>query len=267
MSVSFTAATVCTATGFNIVASSGQTIFRVATTTYGPINPPPRVPAEKPVEDWSRWDAPGRTIYGCTSATGALVEVLEYIRPDPPQTPLAELFDDVTPDDAATLAEQIARELPAHGAMMYRSISQGWRESRSLYELQLPTSGWFVNITGAQSIATLSEHLRSNLLADCNIDQLTVSELTSSAERHKQLTTGIATYIRDQIVLVDGQRPHGIIYPSKWGTSLGDNYAMWLRRKDDGTGTDELIELEASTLGKHTEHLVEAAHLRGMRIF
>jgi hypothetical protein len=192
---------------------------------------------------------------------------LEYIRPDPPATPLTDLFDDVSPGDAATLAAQIARELSTHGAMLYRSISRGWREVRSLYELQLPYSGWFVDITGAESISVLSEQLGSTLLAECGIEQLTLSELTSSSTDLKKLTTGIATWIRGRIVLFDGERPHGIVYPSKWGMTLGDNYAMWLRRADDGTGTDPLIQLEPSSIGKHTRPLVEAAKLRGMRIF
>lgn len=267
MQVSLTGTAICASTGLNIVASSGQSIFRVARTQYGPLNPPPRVPGHHPVEGWSRWDTPGRTIYGCTSAAGAFVEVLEYIRPDPPQTPLTELFDDVGPGDAETLAEQIARELPAHGAMLYRSIPKGWREVRSLYELQLPYSGWFVDITGAESISVLSAQLGSTLLAECEIEQLTVSELTSSSEDLKKLTTGIADWIRERIVLFDGERPHGIFYPSKWGTTLGDNYAMWLRRTDDETGTDPVTQLEPSSIGKHTKPLVDAARLRGMRIF
>jgi RES domain len=264
--VSLVGATICASTGLNIVPSSGQSVFRVARTHYGPINPPPRVPGQHAVEGWSRWDTGGRTIYGCSSATGAFVEVLEYIRPDPPATPLTELFDDVSPGDAATLAAQIARELPLHGAMPYRSISRGWREVRSLYELQLPYSGWFIDVTGAESISVLSEQL-SSLLEEHGIAQLTLSELTSSSEAMKRLTTGIATWIRERIVLVDGERPHGIFYPSKWGTTLGDNYAMWLRRADDGTGPDPIIELEPSSIGKHTRPFVEAANLRGMRIF
>ncbi len=109
---------------------------------------------------------------------------------------------------------------------------------RSLYELQLPYSGWFVDVTGAESISVLSERLGSTLLAECEVEHLTLSELTSSSEDLKKLTTGIATWIRDRTVLFDGgERPHGIVYPSKWGgTTLGDNYAMWLRRTDDGTG-------------------------------
>lgn len=259
-------AVICAATGLNIVASSGQRIFRVAKTQYGPVNPPPRVRGEQPVEEWSRWDTPGRTVYGCSTATGALVEVLEYIAPDPPATPMAELFDDVGPDDADTLADQIAIELPAHGAMRYRSISQGWRQVRSLYELRLPESGWFVDIAGANSISVVSEQLGPTLLADCGIERLTLSELTSSSDDVKPLTTGIATWIRDSVDLAGGERPHGVVYPSKWGRTL-DNWAMWLRRKDDGTGDDPLTLVETSDIGRHTRPLVEAAKLRGMRIY
>jgi hypothetical protein len=264
--VSFTGATICASTGLNIVACTGQSIFRVARTQYGPINPPPRVPGEHPVEGWSRWDTPGRTIYGCSSATGAFVEVLEYIRPDPPKTPLIELFDDVDVDDGFTLDEQVARELPAHGGMLYRSIPQGWRRIRSLYELWLPQDSWFVAINGANSISVINRELGPTLSSECGIEQLTLSELTSSAAELKKLTTGIATWIREFIVLHDGARPHGIVYPSKWGTTLGDNWAMWLRRTDDGTGADPIGLIETSDLGKHISPLVGAAELRGMRI-
>ncbi len=221
--------------------------------------------AELPVEDWSRWDTPGRTVYGGSTEIGALVEVLEYITPDPPTTLLTELFDDVSTDDADTLAEQIARELPEHGGMQYSSISQGWRQVRSLYELQLPGSGWFVDITGANSISVVSGHLGSTLLAGCGVERLTLSELTSSSADLKKLTTGIATWIRNTVYLEDGERPHGIFYPSKWGGTLA-NWAMWLRRKDDGTGADPVKVLAASGLGRHTGPLVEAAGLRGMKM-
>lgn len=264
--MSSTDATVCASTGLNIVASSSQSIFRVAHTKYGPVNPPPRLPGVHAVEDWSRWDTPGRTIYGGSTATGAFVEVLEYIDPAPPPIPMAELFDDVHAGDAATLADQIARELPLHGGMPYRSISQGWREARSLYELQLPHSGWFVDITGANSISVVSDQLASTLLAECGIERLTLSELTSSSEQAKKLTTGIATWIRESAQLFDGERPHGILYPSKWGSTF-TNWAMWLRRTDDGTGPDNLTVLDTSNIGRHTKPLVDAATLRGMRIY
>jgi hypothetical protein len=264
--VSFTDTTICTSTGLNIVASSGQSIFRVAQTKYGPVSPPLRIPGVHPVEGWSRWDTPGRTIYGGSTEIGAFVEVLEYITPDPPAIPLTELFDDVAADDTDTLADQIARELPPHGGMAYRSIPQGWRQVRSIYELKLPSGGCFVDITGANSISVVSDQLGSTLLADCGIGRLTLSELTSSSEDLKKLTTGIATWIRETVHLHDGERPHGIFYPSKWGSTLA-NWAMWLRRKDDGTGADPLTQLYTSNIGRHAKALVEAAKLRDMKIF
>ena len=255
---------VCTASGLNIVASTGQLIYRVARSQYGPLNPPVRV-RDVDVEKWSRWDTPGRTIYGGATASGAFVEVLEYITPDPPATPLSELFDDVGPDDAPTFAEQVALELPAHGAMPYRSISQGWRQVRSLYELRLPLGGWFVDVAGAESISVLDSELRP-LLDRCGVDQLTLSELTSSAEEMKALTTGIATWIRNTVHLQGGERPHGIVYPSKWGRAL-DNWAMWLRRTDDDTGPDPVEVTDISGIGRHTKALITAAGLRHMRIY
>lgn len=33
----------------------------------------------------------------------------------------------------------------------------------------------------------------------------------------RKLTTGIATWVRDSVQLADGDRPHGILYPSKMG--------------------------------------------------
>ncbi|NLE81862.1 MAG: RES domain-containing protein, partial [Rhodococcus sp.] len=205
----------------------------MAKSHYGPLNPPPRGDADDPT-GWSRWDTPGRTIYGGTTAIGAFVEVLEYIDPDPPQILMTELFDDVDPSDALTFDAQLARELPRYGAMPYRSISHGWRQTRNLYELRLPADGWFIDVTGADSISVLGRELGA-LMARCAIERLTLSELTDSSDERKTLTTGIATWIRDSVVLDDGSRPHGIVYPSKWGSTL-QNWAMWLRRIDDQTG-------------------------------
>ncbi|GAA4473710.1 hypothetical protein GCM10023094_07880 [Rhodococcus olei] len=119
----------CALTGLNLVRGDGRSIFRVAKSKYGALEPPARV-GDDP-SSWSRWDTPGRTIYGGSTAVGAFVEVLEYIDPDPPKIPMSELFDDVDASDALTLDAQIARELPRHGAMPYRSISQGWRRAEN----------------------------------------------------------------------------------------------------------------------------------------
>ncbi|WP_435084083.1 RES domain-containing protein, partial [Gordonia hongkongensis] len=216
-------------------------------------------------EEWSRWDTPGRTVYGGSTAAGAFIEVLEYIRPAPPVIAMTDLFDDVEADDAVTLDEQIAREFPAHGAMPFRSISRGWRQSRRLYEIQLPAEGWFIDVTGANSVATINSE-QPELLGALGTEQLTLSELTNSSPEARTLTTGIATWIRESVVLEDGSRPHGITYPSKWGAGL-TNWAMWMRRTDDGTGQDPIKTLETAEIGKHSAALIAAAQLRGFSIF
>ncbi|MFH5227604.1 RES domain-containing protein [Antrihabitans spumae] len=255
---------VCATTGLNLVPSSGRRMFRVAQTQFGPLQPPPRVKTANPVT-WSRWDTPGRTIYGSSTAEGAFVEVLEYITPDPPAVAMSDLFDDVEDSDDLTFDSQIQRELPLCGAMAPRSISKGWREARNLYELVLPGNGWFVDVTGAGSISAVEEQLQM-LLTTCGVDRLTLSELTSSSEDMKQLTTGIATWLRESVVLSDGSRPHGVVYPSKWGTTV-QNWAMWLRRADDGTGGDAVWIHEASDIGRHTQPFVEVATNRRMRTY
>ncbi|WP_345342406.1 hypothetical protein [Rhodococcus olei] len=92
---------------------------------------------------------------------------------------------------------------------------------------------------------------------------MTLSELTDSSDEQKILTTGIATWIRESVVLDDGSRPHGVVYPSKWGSTL-QNWAMWLRRTDDGTGPDPVEVVEASDIGRHSAPFLQAANLRGM---
>lgn len=259
-------ARVCARTGLRIVPGRRQNIFRVSTTLHGPLDPPLRDGEGSPVEEWSRWDtAGGRTIYGASTAEAAFVEVLEYILPDPPRTPLDELFDDVDDTDAATLAGQIAHELPMCGAMPYRSVSQGWRQDRRLYQLELPADGWFVDITALESIAVVDDK-RRDFLAAYGISQLTVSELTDSRQEAKPVTTGVAAWVRDSVVLDDGSVPHGIRYPSKWGTNL-ENWAMWLRRADDGTGPDPVRLVDSNEIGKHTDGFVQAAKQRNFLVY
>lgn len=85
---------VCQRTGLRIVASRGQSVYRVARKAYGPLNPPVRGRAS-PEEDWSRWDTQGRTVYGGSTEKCAFMEVLAYVSPDLPAFNLADLFDDV----------------------------------------------------------------------------------------------------------------------------------------------------------------------------
>lgn len=111
---------VCKLTGLRIVASRGQSVYRVARRSFGPLNPPVRTGGS--ALDWSRWDTPGRTVYGGSTEKCAFMEVLAYVSPDPPAINLEDLFDDVDDTDAKTLAEQIRGELPRCGGMQDLSL-------------------------------------------------------------------------------------------------------------------------------------------------
>lgn len=72
------------------------------------------------------------------------------------------------------------------------------------------------------------------------IDRLTISHLTSE---DRVLTVQVAAWLRD-LVLPDGNRPLGVIYPSKHGS--GDSYAYWMQ-DDDGNSTHEVIGADEGT--------------------
>ena len=168
------------------------------------------------------------------------------------------IVDDVVAGDADTLADQIARELPACGGMSYRSISQGWRQAR------------FPLRTAAALHRLVRRHHRR---------QLDIGRVRSAGfhpvgrlrhrTTHRQRT--------DQLLCRSQEAHHGHrnvdprkqwssttesvrtgFDPSKWGRTL-DNCAMWLRRTDDGTGPDPLIEVDM--LNHRTTH--ETARRRG----
>lgn len=102
------------------------------------------------------------------------------------------------------------------------------------YEFRLPPNGWFVDITASDSVGAADEQLRSDLATNHGIAELNISHLAADGTAARAVTTRIASWVRT-LVLDDGSLPHGIVYPSKYGTDLV-NYAVWLRRGDDGTG-------------------------------
>lgn len=227
-------ARLCTQTGLMLSRSAGPNIFRVAKTKHGPFNPPARATGT-PAAKLSRWDTPGRTIYGGSNEVGALIEVLSYVTADDQGLrTVTDMFDDVHSGDELFLHEQIAKELRAHGGMADRTVSRGWREDRNIYEFKLPPGGWFVDVTASDSVGALDEQLREDLRTAYGIGELNVSHMTADGATARAVTTHIADFIRG-LVLDDGSLPHGIVYPSKYGTDL-TNYAIWLRRSDDGTG-------------------------------
>ena len=64
------------ASGLRLVASPSSVVYRVAKSSYGPLNPPVRDDSKR--RAWNRWDTPGRTIYASDSATTAYIESLAW---------------------------------------------------------------------------------------------------------------------------------------------------------------------------------------------
>nr|WP_307810851.1 RES domain-containing protein [Tomitella cavernea] len=204
-------------------------------------------------------------MYAGSTEQGALLEVLSYIEPDQtsPIT-MSDVFDDVTADDDLFLHEQIANELPAHGGMAARSVSKHWREIRAIYEFELPTVGWFVDVTASDSIGAFDKQLRSTLADEHGIDELQLSHLTADGAAARLLTTAVAGWVRGQ-VLDDGSLAHGIVYPSKFGRDI-ENYAMWLRRRDDGTSDDiDPRSTRQNAIGRHADAFQRAVERLRLR--
>ena len=74
-------ARVCARTGLVLVPSAGESAYRVALSSYGPLNPPVRGPVGSEVSSWSRYDSyDGRTVYTASTPGCAFDEVLAGFR-------------------------------------------------------------------------------------------------------------------------------------------------------------------------------------------
>ena len=72
---------VCSRTGLVLVPAAGEREFRVASSSYGALNPPVRDPMGSAVLSWSRHDTyGGRTVYTASTRGCAFDEVLAGFR-------------------------------------------------------------------------------------------------------------------------------------------------------------------------------------------
>lgn len=249
---------ICGLTQLRLVPSPPGNLYRVGRSKWGAMNPPVRV--DGPTRgSWGRWDTPGgRTLYAAATAEAAFTEVLAYLTENLPRAPLTDFFDDVSPAEAGlSLAAAVRAGMP--NKPMHSAVNADWRRRRSIYRLTPPTTGWFVDIGAAESVAALNAAGHHPPLG-----RLTLSELTGE---DRQLTTTIANWVRAR-VLDDGSRPHGIRYVSKHGSNL-DVYAIWLRQVDDGNDrSSELTKLASEDLIKvdHPDLRMAAGRLR-LKIF
>lgn len=227
---------VCTSTGLALVGTTPQqTIWRIAKTSYGPLNPPHRAGTGSRL-DWGRYDVPGhRTVYGAAPPQAAYAESIAFARPafDAGTVLMRDLFDDVDPLDNTPLFEVIDRQWADRDHQPPGLLAAGWRQERLIYELRLPETGWFVDIEAAVSVAAVAGGLGKEL-ARLGLRTLTVADLRGP---DRTVTTTIAKWVRAQ-TLDDGSLPHGVQFGSKHGSDW-HCWAVWLRAVDDGKTLSE----------------------------
>ena len=233
-------ARVCRATGLVLVPAQPGIAFRVAKTSYGPLNPPLRADdAAADSSGWGRWDTHGgRTVYAAGTRQCAFAEVLAFYRRrlgagDPLSEDAAFLGL-----SAAELVALVDAEWQQRGHLPPGHLAQGWRHERALYRLRLPSGGWWVLLEHPASMATAEVALGERLAA-VGIAALDVAVLRGD---QRQATVLLADWVRG-LTLEDGSAAHGIRYDSRHAT--GAAWAYWLRRVDGGhaAATEPLTSL------------------------
>lgn len=222
----------CNDTGLALVSCHGHRLWRVAKTSFGPLNPLLREGGDP--MDWGRWDVDQhRTIYGGCCVPAAYAESLAALRVGLKDAAsgglkLTDVFSDDAPQSNMTLLEAVADDWRQRGYMAPGQMAASWRVERQLYRLSLPLNGWLIDVTAADSIAALRDSIGQSLPVPLG-EELTAGHLLSE---QRSLTTSVAGWLWDQ-VLEDGSLPVGIRYPSKHGTEWACA-AVWLRQVDDG---------------------------------
>lgn len=230
---------VCSKTGLAYVEGP-VTGYRIAKSSYGPLNPLPRSTGPVDRSSWSRFDTPGSTVYLAGDRRTAYAETLAMGR-------VGKDFRDAVAFAAAQfdLPIEAARKLiqddwTRNGNMVPGWLPANWRDGRLMYTLRVNSPTRWIDLTAAESIASLNRHLGQQLEDAFGISTVTLATLTGE---DRDATTAIAEWLREQ-VLDDGNYAAGVRAHSKYGGGLC--WAYWLRRQDDRLGPDP-VELQAET--------------------
>ncbi|HZL06421.1 MAG TPA: hypothetical protein VFE45_13565 [Coriobacteriia bacterium] len=263
--------------GLRLRPAAGAPAFRIARTSYGPINPPERRiihgidvrtgetrrTLSAPLSDWNRWDTIGRTFYLADSLEAAYAEALAPFR-----RRTGDGSDPLEADAAAiglTLEEFIALVEADCGECSFMrtgNLPASWRHARAVYTLHMPTVGSWIDIGHGDTLAALDAALGPQL-SDLGYENgLTVADVLSD---DRQLTTRIAAALRG-LVFADGSEPLGIAYPSKRG--YGTCWAYWMRRLDLGlaTGAHDPRPTRAVPITERDPTLVRVSGVYGIRV-
>lgn len=219
----------CPTTGLYLVGGRRNGL-RVATESWGPLNPPERVAGDDPV-GWNRYDTPGSTVYLADTPEIAYSEVL---------SPFALKLGQVHPlqKDAdffgMALEEYLGQMQSEWNAMVPGCLPAHWRHRRRLYNTTLQGTGWWIDIEHPESLAVIGRGIGNRLRNEAGIERMTLGVLLGE---QRFITTLIGQWIRG-LKLHDGSAALGIRFHSKHGG--GYCWAYWLRRKDDGLPGDPL---------------------------
>jgi hypothetical protein len=230
---------VCTATGLALI-DTRLAGYRIAKSSYGPLNPQPRPDAPGTGRSGrSRFDTPGTTIYLADDRRTAYAETLSPAQVGSrfrSAVAFAAGQFGISEDEAGKLIEE---DWVRNGNMVPGWLPAVWREGRLMYRLRMHIQTAWVDLTAAESIAALNRSLGPAFNDQLGIAEITLGTLTGSS---REATTLIAQWIREQ-VLDDDSYPAGVRFHSKFGG--GACWAYWMRRTDDGLGSDP-VEITAA---------------------
>ena len=200
-----------------------------------------------------RYDTVGRTLYFADSRKCAYAEVLTGFRQERGALAADAASAGYELDDWIDLVtdEALANDVDTPWA-----ISLDWQFARSIYAIDLPPAGWWVQIDHPETLIALIDAHPHRHIQDNPV--LTLADL-SGEDRH--LTQTLAQHIRD-LVLDDGSQALGISFPSK--TTYGRCWAFWDRRVDLNlaSGRDDPRQVNSQNVGPDPAFLEVAGDFR-----
>jgi hypothetical protein len=184
----------CARSGLVLVPSAGEAAYRVALSSYGPLNPPVRGPVGSDVSSWSRYDTyDGRTVYTASTRGCAFDEVLAGFRRR------LGTRDSLARDAAAVglsvpeFLRAVDEDWAELGVMFPGHLPRAWRTARLLYTVTHPRSGWWVILDTAESIAVIRSAVGERLA----VGGVTDVDLALLHGPDRPATVEIASWVRN----------------------------------------------------------------------
>lgn len=233
----------CSVTGLGLLgAASDHDVLRVAKDRSGALTGYPnehvgQLPSSMP-EKRGRFDTLGSTLYFADSRTCAYAEVLTGFRKKRDAVARAVANAGYTGAQVDEFIDTVIEQAHENGRNPPWAIPVAWQMDRSIYEVRLPSQGWWVVIDHPdtlQALAALAPQLGLVFSGDIEGED-------------RALTTSIAQEIRDAM-LDDGSYALGIHFRSK--TRMGRCWAYWDRRTDAGLppGRNDPVQLISENVG------------------